>query len=58
MDALQSGFRPIVVRECVGDRHAGPHAANLADLDRDWADVVSLAKARRYLAGLRRGSRA
>ena len=31
-DAIGYGFRPIVVRECVGDRAEGPHKANLFDM--------------------------
>ena len=29
VDGLQHGFRMIVPRECVGDRHKAPHEANL-----------------------------
>jgi nicotinamidase-related amidase len=43
VDALQHGFRPIVPRECVGDRAASPHEANLVDIDGKYGDVVSLA---------------
>jgi maleamate amidohydrolase len=52
MEALQRGFRPMVIEDCVGDRHPGPHAANLADLDADWADVVTRGVAERYLGAL------
>ena len=45
VDAVQHGFRTIVVRECVGDRHAGPHEANLFDIDAKYGDVISLAEA-------------
>lgn len=41
VDALQSGFVPVVVREAVGDRAEGPHEANLFDLQAKYADVVS-----------------
>ena len=41
VDALQSGFRPVVVREAVGDRSPGPHEANLFDLQAKYADVLS-----------------
>ena len=41
VDAVQYGFRPIVVRECVGDRHPDPHNANLFDIDSKYGDVVS-----------------
>lgn len=40
VDAVQHGFRTIVVRECVGDRHDGPHEANLFDIDSKYGDVV------------------
>lgn len=49
VDALQHGFRPIVVRECVGDRHEAPHEANLFDIDSKYGDVVSKAAAQEYL---------
>jgi maleamate amidohydrolase len=42
VDALQHGFRAIVPRECVADRHAGPHEANLFDIDAKYGDVLSL----------------
>ncbi|EWY39461.1 isochorismatase hydrolase [Skermanella stibiiresistens SB22] len=41
VDAVQHGFRTIVVRDCVGDRHQGPHEANLFDIDAKYGDVVS-----------------
>lgn len=41
VDAVQHGFRTIVVRECVGDRHDGPHEANLFDIDSKYGDVVN-----------------
>jgi hypothetical protein len=39
---MQHGFRPIVPRECVGDRAAGPHEANLVDIDGKYGDVMAL----------------
>jgi nicotinamidase-related amidase len=53
VDACQHGFVPLVVREAVGDRHPAPHEANLFDLQAKYAEVVSLAAAGEYLAGLR-----
>lgn len=44
-DALQNGFRPVVVGEACGDRDAGVHEANLFDLNAKYADVVSLGHA-------------
>jgi maleamate amidohydrolase len=45
VDALQNGFRPMVVREACADRDSGPHEANLFDLNAKYADVVSLDEA-------------
>jgi maleamate amidohydrolase len=42
VDAVQTGLRPMVVREAVGDRSAAAHAQSLFDLDAKYADVVSL----------------
>ena len=42
VDGLQHGLRVIVPRECVGDRAAGPHEANLIDIDGKYGDVMSL----------------
>lgn len=49
VDAVQHGFRTIVVRDCVGDRHDGPHQANLFDIDSKYGDVVGLKEALDYL---------
>jgi maleamate amidohydrolase len=49
IDSLQYGFHTIVVREAVGDRAAGPHEANLFDIDAKYADVVPLANVLDYL---------
>lgn len=40
VDATQHGFRTIVVREGVGDRHSAPHEANLFDINSKYGDVV------------------
>jgi maleamate amidohydrolase len=50
IDAIQHGFRPVVPRECVGDRHDGPHEANLFDINAKYGDVVSKAEVLSYLA--------
>ena len=50
VDGCQNGFRTIVVRECVGDRSAAAHEANLNDLDAKYADVMSLDDVTKYLA--------
>ena len=41
-DAIAEGFRPIVVRECVGDRVPGVVEWNLFDIDAKFGDVESL----------------
>ncbi len=51
-DALWAGFRPIVVRECVGDRIAGAVEWNLFDIDAKFGDVEPLDGVLAYLAGL------
>jgi nicotinamidase-related amidase len=45
IDACALGLPTFVPRECVGDRAAGPHEANLLDIDAKYADVVDLADA-------------
>ena len=50
VDGCQSGFRTLVVRECVGDRSAAAHEANLNDLDAKYADVVGIDEVTKYLA--------
>jgi len=49
VDAVQCGFRPMVVREAVGDRSASAHAQSLFDLDAKYADVVGLDDTVEYL---------
>ncbi|KAL5342100.1 Isochorismatase-like protein [Aspergillus crustosus] len=41
LDAMQSGFRPMVVGAACGDRSPEIQNANLFDLDAKYADVVS-----------------
>ncbi|GAA4556451.1 N-carbamoylsarcosine amidohydrolase [Pseudonocardia xishanensis] len=45
MDALNHGFRPLVVEQACGDRTRALHENNLADLDAKYADVVDAAEA-------------
>jgi maleamate amidohydrolase len=44
VDGMQYGFRVIVPRECVADRHPAPHEANLFDINAKYGDVVSKAE--------------
>lgn len=48
-DAIAEGFRPIVVREAVGDRIAGAVEWNLFDVDAKFGDVEPLAGVLAYL---------
>lgn len=49
VDCCQHGFVPVVVREAVGDRAAGPHEANLFDLQAKYAEVVPIEFALEYV---------
>lgn len=40
VDAISYNFRPVVARDCVGDRALGPHEASLFDLQQKYADVL------------------
>ena len=51
VDGMQYGFRVIVPRECVGDRHQAPHEANLFDINSKYGDVVSRDDVLEYLGG-------
>ncbi len=51
-DAMQNGFIPLVVREAVGDRHPGPHEANLFDIDAKIGDVVSESETLAHLGAM------
>jgi len=52
VDAVQNGFRPMIVREAVGDRSVAAHEQSLFDLNAKYADVVSLAETLNYLGAL------
>lgn len=54
LDALQHGFAPFVVADACADRAAGPHEANLFDLQAKYAEIVSAQTA----IGLMRKARA
>ncbi len=49
LDAMQHGFAPFVVRDACGDRHPGPHEANLFDLQAKYAEVISENRALEHL---------
>jgi len=52
IDAISSGFIPIVVSDACGDRHQGPHEANLFDMNAKYGDVVDEAAVLHYLKEL------
>jgi maleamate amidohydrolase len=52
VDGMQYGFRVIVPRECVADRHPGPHEANLFDINSKYGDVVAKGEVLEYLKQL------
>ncbi len=57
VDALQHGFRAIVPRECVGDRAAAQHRANLIDIDGKYGDVEDLETVLRWIQETSDGGR-
>ncbi len=52
IDAVSNGFIPIVVADACGDRHPGPHEANLFDMNAKYGDVVDEATVIRHLKQL------
>ncbi len=55
IDAIQSGYFSIVVRDAVGDRAPGPHESNLFDIDAKYGDVVPSGEVMDYLRSLSAG---
>ncbi|CAM3755953.1 N-carbamoylsarcosine amidase [Bordetella sputigena] len=51
VDAMQYGFRPLVVADCVGDRALGPHEANLFDMEQKYATVMTRDQALAAISG-------
>jgi len=49
VDAVQFGYRPIIIREAVADRLKEAHEQSLADLQLKYADVKSLGEVIKYL---------
>jgi maleamate amidohydrolase len=50
VDAMQNGFRPMIVREAVGDRLQASHKQSLIDMDAKYGDVVSVDETLEYLS--------
>jgi N-carbamoylsarcosine amidase len=53
-DAMAEGFRPIAVKECIGDRIPGAVAWNLFDIDAKFGDVETVDTCVDYLNKLER----
>src|SRR6185436_10079070 len=49
-DALADGFRPIAVKEAIGDRVPGAVLWNLFDIDAKFGDVETVERCLQYLA--------
>jgi maleamate amidohydrolase len=49
IDAVSNGFRPIIVREAVGDRHETVHEVNLYDMNAKYGDVLTESVVTEYL---------
>ena len=55
IDAIQYGYRVVVPRECVGDRHSEPHEANLFDINAKYGDVLPKSEVTAYLEAIAAG---
>ena len=53
-DSFSYGFRTMIPEECVGDMEMDAHEANLRDVSRRYADVVTLAETLDYFSKLQR----
>jgi maleamate amidohydrolase len=51
VDAISSGYLPVVVREAVGDRDPRPHEANLFDIQAKYGEVWDEATVLEHLRG-------
>ena len=58
VDAVQSDFAVLVVRDAVGDRAQAPHDANLFDIDAKYGDVIDLVEAIEYVQSVAAGASA
>ncbi|MNL28598.1 Maleamate amidohydrolase [compost metagenome] len=58
VDSMSHGFTTTVVADACGDRHPGPHEANLFDMNAKYADVVSEADILQFFATVKAGTAA
>ena len=54
VDAVQLGFRPMVIEEAVADRAEAAHRQSLFDLRQKYADIVTVEETLGYLKSLQR----
>ena len=52
VDSFSHGWHTIIPRECVGDVELGPQESNLIDIERRYADIVSVERCIEYILGL------
>jgi maleamate amidohydrolase len=57
VDAISKNYRPIVARDCVGDRAMAPHEANLFDMEQKDADVLDRDQIIGELSAMERAAR-
>lgn len=55
IDSFQYGYRTIIPEECVGDPDEQPHADNLRDVERRYADICPLSEVIGYIEQLGHG---
>src|SRR6266571_4551240 len=55
LDAFSNNFRVTVAEEACFDRSQASHAVNLCDMHAKYADVLSVAEVKQYLASLPKG---
>jgi len=55
VDAISYGYKVIVPKECVGDRHPAPHEANLFDINAKYGDVMTMEEVINHLKSHERG---
>ena len=57
IDSFSLGFRTMVPEDCVGDHDEGPHHANLTDVGRRYADIVTADACIEYIEDWRKRNR-
>ncbi|UTR10257.1 isochorismatase family protein [Evansella sp. LMS18] len=52
VDAIQHGYKPVIPEDCVGDRSAEAHNANIHDIQTKYGEVVKLESVCEFLKKL------